>query len=156
MNAKTFVSSVTSTNRGNRSAKIFTITPILAHASSKPSAPPATDNTIVSAKRCRTMAPRPAPNAVLMAISFRRDKVLASTRLATLAQAISRTKTTAPNNTSSAGRMSPTNCSRNGTTVAPHPLSSSGYCCSRRCEMLPSSALAWRISTPDLSRAMTM
>ncbi len=156
VNTKTCVSSVTSTKRGSRSASIFTISPMLARARSNPRAPPATDNTTVSAKMWRTMATRPAPKAVRIAISLRRAKVFAKTRFATFAHAISKTKATAPKSTSSAGRMSPTSCSRKGIAVAPQPLSSAGYCCSSLVEIAPSSDLACSIATPGFRRPMTM
>ena len=65
------------------------------------------------------MRVRFAPNAVRMAISFRRSTVRASIKLATFAHAINRTHTTAPNSISSGLRTSPTVSSRSGTTAAP-------------------------------------
>jgi len=46
------------------------------------------------------------------------------------------TNATAPSRTSNAGRTSLTRSSCKGTTTAPHPLSSSGYCCSSRLEIV--------------------
>ena len=68
-----------------------------------------------------------APKAVRIASSLRRASVVANTRFATLAHAISNTKATAPSKTSNAGRTSPTSSSRKGTINAPQPASSAGY-----------------------------
>src|SRR5258708_4055869 len=109
-----------------------------------------------SARMWRSTMARLAPSDVRMAISFFRARVLASTRLATLAHAMRSTKATAPNKTSSAGRTSPTSCSRKGRSVAPQPLLSSGYCCSRRAEIALRSSLACATLTSGLRRPITM
>jgi hypothetical protein len=61
----------------------------------------------LSVRSWRTSRSREAPSALRMAISFPRAAARDSSRLATLAQAISRTKPTAPSSTSRAGRMLP-------------------------------------------------
>src|SRR2546429_4297443 len=67
------------------------------HARKSPTVPPASERSTVSARIWRSTAARLAPSDVRIAISFFRARVLASTRLATLAHAIKRTKATAPN-----------------------------------------------------------
>src|SRR5262249_777542 len=74
-------------------------------ASAKPRAPPVTANSRLSVSSCLTMRSLPAPSAVRTAISLRREVARASNRLATLAQAISKTKPTANSIASSAVRM---------------------------------------------------
>ncbi len=61
--------------------------------------------------------PRLAPIAVRIAISRWRPAARASSRLATLAQAIRSTKPTAPTRISRASRTSPTSASRSGITA---------------------------------------
>ena len=64
--------------------------------STSPQAPPIADSSTLSVSSCTMMRPRPAPMAERMAISRRRPVARTSSRLATLAQAISRTRPTAP------------------------------------------------------------
>ena len=101
---------------------------------------------------CRMSLPRLAPIAARMAISRVREVAFASSRFATLAQAISSTSATAPSSSRSVGRTSPTIDSRKGTTAALLPWLLDGYSCSRR----PAMAVIWlRASsseTPGLSR----
>src|SRR5258708_3724244 len=87
------------------------------YPSPRPSTPPARDNITLSVSNCRINAPRPAPIAARMAISRLRIVARASSRFATLAQAINSTKLTAPTNTSSDFRTSPTTVSRSGSAV---------------------------------------
>ena len=61
-------------------------------ASSSPSAPPASDSNRLSISSSRRMRPRPAPSAARMPSSLVRLTPRASSRLATLAQAISSTR----------------------------------------------------------------
>ena len=77
-------------------------------ATSKPEAPPRAESSRLSTMSCRTMRLRPAPSANRIAISFSRPIARASKRLATLAQAIRRTKPTSAINTHSGVE----NCSR--------------------------------------------
>ena len=58
--------------------------------------PPASDSSTLSVSSCRMRRPRPAPIAARIAISRRRPVARTSSRLATLAQAMSSTKLTAP------------------------------------------------------------
>ena len=102
------------------------------------------------------MRARLAPRAARTAISLRRASVRARTRLATLAQAISRTHPTAPSSTSSAGRTSPTRSSCSGMTAAPQPLSSVGYWRREpRRDRVHLRAGAARAPTPGFRRAST-
>ena len=68
------------------------------------------------------MRKRLAPSAVRTAISLRRAVERASSKFAMFAQAISRTKATAPRSTSNDRRTSPTNRSCNFVTLMPQPL----------------------------------
>ena len=61
-----------------------------------PAAPPASDSTTLSVSSWRTIRARLAPSADRMAISRWRTLARTSSRLATFAHAISRTKLTAP------------------------------------------------------------
>ena len=61
------------------------------------------------------MRPRVAPMAARTAISFCRARARESSRLATLAHAMSSTKPTAATSTTSERRTSPTTCSPSGT-----------------------------------------
>ena len=67
-----------------------------------------------------------------------------------MAQAISSTSPTAPNNRYNVGRVSPTSCSRSGTTAAPLPSLVAGYAADSRAASADSSACAWLTSTPSL------
>ena len=127
---------------------------IPATPSTMPSAPPATDSRTLSVSSCLMIRPRPAPIAERIAISRRRAVARTSSRFATLAQAMSRTKTTATLMTSRIGRTLLTNASRNGATEKPPfgprapgnlVLYSSADSFSRAC--------AWASSTPGLRRA---
>jgi len=90
-------------------------------ASISPSPPPAAAITTLSVSNCRTRRIRLAPRAVRSAISLRRDAARASSRLATLAQAMSSTTPTAPSNTNSARPVSPTISSRSRRTTVEKP-----------------------------------
>ena len=80
----------------------------LLQASVRPAAPPMSARMKLSASNCRIMRDRLAPNAARIDISFWRVSPRASKRFATLAQAMSSTNPTAPNNTSNARRTLPT------------------------------------------------
>src|SRR5256885_4526411 len=81
------------------------------NASNKPKPPPARESSTLSVSNWRATRSRPAPSATRTAISGCRAAARASRRLATFAQAMSRTNATAPSNTSNAPFTSPTNCS---------------------------------------------
>ena len=68
----------------------------LQYASAMPSTPPAAASSTLSTSSCRTSASRPAPSDVRIASSCRRDAARASSRLATLKQAIDSSTATAP------------------------------------------------------------
>ena len=109
---------------------------------SSPTRPPLQESVTLSIRSWRTSRPWLAPNAVRIAISCCRVAVLASRRLATLAQAMSSTKLTAASSTSnlvlSSGLMSPSNM-----LIGFTPQSrSSGYCCFILSEMVFISARA--------------
>ena len=90
-------------------------------------APPASSaSSRPSVKTCRTSLKRPAPNARRIASSRCRTDVRASSKLETLAQAISATRPTATSSTSSAGRTSPTSALLQRSAVTPHFSSLSG------------------------------
>ena len=85
---------------------------------------------------CLTSRGRDAPSAVRTAISPLRAVARASSRLATLPQAMSRTSPTAPKSTMSVPPTSPTTTWRYGTSRSLH-VSFSGYICSS-CRAMPS------------------
>ena len=95
-------------------------------ASRAPKTPPARDSMTLSVRSCRRRRARPAPNEARIAISFCRAAARDSSRLATLAQAMSRTKATAPRRISRAVRTSPTISSWSGMRVIPMPVFASG------------------------------
>ena len=87
---------------------------------------------------CMTSRRRDAPSAVRIAISPLRAVARASSRLATLPQAMSSTSPTAPRSTMSVRPTSPTTTWRYGTSRSLH-VSFSGYVCSS-CRAMPSSS----------------
>ena len=102
-------SSVISAKRGRRSARNLTMSVVPKLARNRPKR--------ASREREKHESPkgpgaesrqRVAPRAERMAISFLRARILPRTRLATLAQAMSKTKPTAPRRRRRAGRISPT------------------------------------------------
>ena len=97
------------------------------------------------------MRPRLAPNAALSPISFCRETPRASIKFAIFVQAMSNTKPTAPSRISSALRISPLNCARNGTSRIPQLVSKSGYCWVNRAAIVFISAWACSSVTPGFS-----
>ena len=87
----------------------------------RPSAPPIVASTMLSVSSCRMMRARPAPRAVLSAISRLRPRARTSCRLATLAHAINRTKPTAPSSTRRRVRALWTSISRIGSAPKTAP-----------------------------------
>ncbi len=122
-------------------------------ASSSPVAPPAAASSRLSVSSWRMSRRRPAPSAARSAISLRRPAARVIWRFATLTHAMRSTDPTAPSRTRSAGLISPANCSRSGTTLTPHPLSTSGYCASSRAAMVSISLRARSTVTPGLRSA---
>jgi hypothetical protein len=111
VNSSTGALILTSTARlAKRAAKV---TNRLREADAKinPSAPPARLSMVLSVKSCRANRLRCAPKAVRTASSCSRRIIRASARLATLAQAISRTSPAVPRRTSSIGRTCRVSCS---------------------------------------------
>ena len=78
-----------------REATVASIPRIAAHATARPTTPPSTDSTKLSAMNCRIKWPRLAPNEVRIAISRSLAIPLVKVRLARFAQAMSRTIPTA-------------------------------------------------------------
>ena len=109
------------------------------------------DSKTLSVSNWRIRSPRLAPRAVRMAISRWRPAARASSRLATLAQAIRRTKPTAPTRISRAGRTSPTSASRRGNHrdgfAFIHPLGIGGA------ELLAARPSYWPSRNPESRRA---
>ena len=114
VNSNTDASSPTSLSRGMLSGLVASRSLTPTAPAIKPTTPPTIDRTMLSVRNCRMSRARPAPSAVRTAISFRRDSALASNRLPTFAQAMSKTNPTAPSSTNSAGRTSPTTSSCSG------------------------------------------
>ena len=99
-------------------------------ASRTPIMPPMKERTILSVRSNCTSWPRLAPSACRTAISRWRVTPRARSRFATLAQAISKTNTTAPIKMRRIGRINSVSCWRIGTRCAPWPLLNAGHCCS--------------------------
>ena len=125
--------SASSGRNGGRSA----CRPGRAHsASSRPTAPPSAPSTVLSTSSCRTRRPRLAPSDRRMAISCRRAAARASSRLATLAHAMSSTRPTITMSSPpaltkfwrKAGLMV---AWASGTSVTLRPRLSFGYSCAR-------------------------
>jgi hypothetical protein len=142
------------------------------HATTSPSAPPATPSTTDSVSNWRTSRPRPAPIAERTASSRWRAAPRASNRFATLALAMRSTKPTAPTSTSSAGRTPATISSCRltscidgfGASSAPGPPSGpppglppgprGPRGIGTRCRIVVPSASACEIATPSFRRAI--
>ena len=116
-NRNTLQSSDISFSRGVSAGSNRTKPCRLAAAASKPAIPASAPTNTLSDNNCCINRPEEAPSAPRTAISRSRPAARASIRLATLAQAISRIKTTAPNSSSRRGRVAPTSDSSSGTTV---------------------------------------
>ena len=84
-----------------------------------PPMPASIASTALSVSICRIRRSRPAPTAARTTSSRPRAAARASSRLATLAQAISSTNATAASSTNSVCRVSPTTTSCSGTTAMP-------------------------------------
>jgi hypothetical protein len=78
------------------------------HITISPTRPPAVANRTLSVSNWRTMRARPAPRAARVASSFSRAMLRASSRLATLTDAMINTKPMPASRIISAGRMLPT------------------------------------------------
>ena len=125
------------------------------HVSGTATRPPISARSTASVINCRTIRPRPAPIAVRIAISRDRPAARVSSRLATLAQAMSSTNVTAPimvdvTSATSAGMKS----SRNACAEPTSGSVGSPYCTLMRREMAATSASACAAVAPGLSRAI--
>src|SRR5687768_881054 len=87
--------------RGRPAVLIDNIARMASTPNNRPSAPPITDNTMLSVSTWLMMRPRDPPSAARMAISRLRPVARTSRRLATFAHAISSTNPTAPISTNS-------------------------------------------------------
>jgi hypothetical protein len=123
--------------------------------SRSPSVPPATASRKLSVRNCRTMRSREAPIASRTATSRCRAEPRASSRLATLAQAISNTKPTAPSIVRKTGRTSRAMRSFMGTTHADWLRLVSPCRCSSPRMKVDRRASACSTLTPGASRADT-
>ena len=109
----------------------------------------------LSASSWLASRPRPAPSAARIASSARRPSPRINSRFATLAVAMSRTNATAARSASIAGLVSPTMTLWNGRTIGVNPFGTflvPRVSNSRVRDV--SSAVAWSIVTPGLSRAI--
>jgi len=114
--AATRQSSVTSDKRVSCSGATASRTSTPQPASIRPAAPPTHARSRLSTMSCRASRHVLAPSDARTASSRRRDRLRASIRPATLAQAIRRTHATAPSRTSSPVRTSTTSDSASGRT----------------------------------------
>ena len=106
---------------------------------------------------CRTKRERDAPSAERTAISRSRREARASSRFATLPQAISSTKPTAARRVSNIGRTFFTTSNSSGTTRMRMPDSLCISFSLRNCSAMRSiSACAWGQVTPGFSRPNTL
>ena len=95
----------------------------IAAPTAMPSTPPIAASTRLSVTNCRATRQRPAPSAERSDSSRIRTVARASSRFATLAQQISRTKPTTPRNRIDVVRKSlPINASCSGSSLTPRPL----------------------------------
>ena len=145
-------STVTSSRRGRSGGASATSVVTPTRAISAPAIPATTASTTLSVRSWRTSRARPAPTAARTTISRPRAEARASSRLATLAQAMSRTKATAPSRTKSVCRVSPTMASCRGVRRTPLSALLRGYSAESRAAMPVISARAWASETPGASR----
>ena len=124
--SRTCRSTPISFTRGSAAGREFKTDLVPQYASSSPAPALASESTTLSVSSCRTTRTRPAPSAARIVNSRVRPVARASSRLATLAHAISRTKPTAPSSTSRNGRTFPTRSSLNESMAIPAPLLASG------------------------------
>ncbi len=154
--ASTRPSKLTSPRRGMSAGLSATRRSVSQRASSSPSPPPRRESRTLSVMSWRMMRRRVAPSATRSANSRRRATERAKSRLATLAEATSRTKPTAPSSMKSAGRMLPKTSSSRDETLAPRSAFVSGCCSARRAAMASISACACASVTPGFRRATTV
>ena len=87
----------------------------------EPMIPAAQVSNRLSVRNCSKRRLRPAPKALRMEISLRRETALAKSRFPTLRQAMSSTKPTAPKSANTASRESPRSCRRKGVRFVVQP-----------------------------------
>ena len=156
-NNRTAPSIRTDSSRGRLAGLSQFRTRVPAQAVSSPMMPPATERTALSVASWRRTRTRVAPSAPRRAISRSRLVARASSRCATLAQAISSRKPTATKSTTSARRAClTTSCCSGMTRTRISPDWCSG-CSARSCRAIPSMS-AWACSnvTCGLSRPNTV
>ena len=129
---------------------------MMPRARTAPSTPPTSATTTLSTISWRTTAARVAPIAPRMATSRRREVPRVSSRLATLAHAISSRKATAPSSSHTPRLVeSRTKLLRNASTLTECPWRGSDRIRSSAASSARRLALASGSSTSSLSRAMT-
>ena len=124
-------------------------------ANPTPSAIATPDSIRLSMRKRRTRRPVLAPMATHTATSWERPALRASNRLATLAQAISRTIVTAPKRIQSVKRTSPRTTSSIDSTNAPRLTLSPGFSNSRSAAIATISALASVTVIPGTRRPIS-
>jgi hypothetical protein len=126
----------------------------LAHrAMVSPIAPPATPSVRLSASTSRTMRPRVQPIATRIEISRCRSEARTSSRLLTLAQAISRTNATAPSSTADGAAVSSIMSSCSERTRTDHWPFVAACSAATAAPMPRISPAAAAVSTPGCRRA---
>ena len=107
--------------RGSRAGERLSTSLIAPAARPRPAAPPSTASSRLSTSISRARRPRPAPMAARTASSWARPSVRTSIRLATLAQAISRTIPIVAMSTQRVLPKSPTRSSISGRAFGAEP-----------------------------------
>ncbi len=157
-NITTEPSSATPSRRGSLGGAMAGSRRTSHHASTRPSALPAIENTALSVNSCRTIRARLPPTAARMASSRCRVTPRESRRFVTLAHAIRSTSATATARTDNAGRagavMSSTSARACTTTGPPLPKKNSVSRClgAARAAAVPSASACASV-TPGFSRA---
>ncbi len=122
-------------------------------ASRQPAVPPSATTHALSDNIKRINRRSSAPIARRSENSRRRDSVRASSRLATLAHAITSTNATAPNSSEIAGRIWPNTSLESCATSTPRLSLVAGYACASCRATLVTSACACASDTPGARRA---
>ena len=135
MKSRTYGSIPISPERGKLPGAAAITRLVPQRAITNPIMAPPSDSSTLSVNNWRTTRPRSAPSAARMANSRLRAVARASSKLATLAQAMISTNPTAPTSSSSVGRMYPTMSSFIRTSFAPCPALLFGYWCESALQM---------------------
>ena len=121
-----------------------------------PAAAPTAASTRPSTRPCRVRRPKPAPSAMRTAVSRARLAARATSRLATLTQAMARRIATPANRASSAGRISRTPSACSATVVKARPATPYSGNSREIVDATPSiSRRAWSTVTPGFIRPTT-